>query len=351
MGSSVSSVSSSSPRRSSRLPQKSPYLGGVDSGVAKQTYQAPIQPVVVPGDAPPPYSASEEWNATGTSPHSLAAPSSSSSMLGRLPPGTQHTRISMIPPRAVSSASRNRPRSMSYLAKPLRRESRENALETLRKYDTVLIVDDSESMQGYLWEEAKEALVGLASVAAEYDSNGLDIYFLNHTKSALGIKDASQVAALFSDVRPLGLTPIGERLEGLLSDYLRDLERAQRQHDKGDPSALKKIKPVNFIVITDGCPTDDPESVIVAAARRLDAKHFPLTQVGIQFVQIGNSRKATAYLRELDDALSSHYAIRDIVDTTPYMNTRITSDVLIKILLGGINRRIDRRGAQAVTGL
>lgn len=342
---------SSSPRRSSRLPPNSPYFGDFDSDVAKRTYQEPLRPAIAPGDAPPPYSASEGENATGTLLHSPAAPSSGSSMLGGLPPGTQHTRISMIPPRAVSSASHNRHKSLSYLAKPLRRESRENALETLRKYDTVLIVDDSESMKGSLWEEAKVALVGLASVAAEYDNNGLDIHFLNHTKSALGIKDASRVEALFRHVQPLGLTPIGERLEGLLSDYLRNLERAQRRRDNGDPSALNQIKPVNFIVITDGCPTDDPESVIVAAARRLDAKHFPLTQVGIQFVQIGNSKKATAYLRELDDALSSRYAIRDIVDTTPYMNTKITSDMLIKILLGGINRRVDRRGAQAVTDL
>ncbi|KAI6042826.1 hypothetical protein EDC04DRAFT_2866592 [Pisolithus marmoratus] len=205
-------------------------------------------------------------------------------------------------------------------------------------------------MRGSLWEEAMEALAGLVSIAAEYDSNGIDIHFLNYAESVLGIKDASSVEELFRHVEPDGFTPIGERLESLLSDYLRNLERAQRRHERGDSSALKRIKPVNFIVITDGCPTDDPESVIVAAARRLDARHFPLTQVGIQFVQIGNSRKATAFLRELDDALSSQYRIRDIVDTTPYMNTKITADMLIKILLGGINRRVDNRGAQAVMG-
>ena len=33
------------------------------------------------------------------------------------------------------------------------RRSREDALETLKKYDTVLIVDDSGSMQGHRWEE------------------------------------------------------------------------------------------------------------------------------------------------------------------------------------------------------
>jgi len=31
---------------------------------------------------------------------------------------------------------------------------------------------------------------------------------------------------------------------------------------------------------------DDPESVIVAIARRLDEGRFPISQVGIQFVQV-----------------------------------------------------------------
>ncbi|KAG6331583.1 hypothetical protein ID866_7508 [Astraeus odoratus] len=204
-------------------------------------------------------------------------------------------------------------------------------------------------MEGARWAEAKAALAGLATIASEYDTDGLDIHFLNHySASALGVKDGEAVKELFDHVQPYGLTPIGEKLEGLLSEYIRRLENAQNLCDKGDSLALKQIKPVNFIVITDGAPTDDPESVIVAAARRLDASHFPLSQVGIQFVQIGNSRKAAAYLNELDDALSNRHMIRDIVDTTPFLNARLTSDVLIKILLGGINRRVDRRGAEAV---
>jgi hypothetical protein len=64
------------------------------------------------------------------------------------------------------------------------------------------------------------------------------------------------------------------------------------------------------VVITDGVPTDDPESVIVAAARRLDRGNYPMMQVGIQFVQVGNSAKAREFLEELDDNLSSNHSIR-----------------------------------------
>jgi len=36
--------------------------------------------------------------------------------------------------------------------------------------------------------QAKNALSGLARVAAGYDSDGLDIHFLNHSKAGLGLK-------------------------------------------------------------------------------------------------------------------------------------------------------------------
>jgi len=64
------------------------------------------------------------------------------------------------------------------------------------------------------------------------------------------------VNALFDKVRPRGPTPIGDKLDALLSSYIRRLESVQRQHDLGmHISTLEQIKPVNFIVITDGAPS------------------------------------------------------------------------------------------------
>ncbi|KAH7930625.1 hypothetical protein BV22DRAFT_1000161 [Leucogyrophana mollusca] len=255
-------------------------------------------------------------------------------------PGSRHTKIFMLPPPSW--------RDSDYLRMPLRQESRENALETLRKYDTVILMDDSRSMEGPLWEEAKNALSSLAEIAATYDRDGIDVHFLNDQRSGQGLKDSAAVKKLFENVSPRGATPIGQALENLILPYLRKLEKAKKRYDKGDTFALQQIKPVNFIVITDGAPTDEPEEVIVAAAKRLDVHNAPLTQLGIQFVQIGNSKKAAAYLQELDDSLGSTRGVRDIVDTTPYFGTQLTAEMLIKILLGGINRRVDRKGAAAV---
>lgn len=263
------------------------------------------------------------------------------------PPYTTSATTSTTPWSSGNNAEASRAARAAYLRQPMRAESLEDALETLRHYDTIIIMDDSSSMAGSLWKEAKQALATLADVASQYDANGVDIHFLNHYGSMTGVTDSKAIHEQFANLRPCGPTPIGHRLDVILGDYFRSLDAAKRKEDAGDYFARKQIKPVNVIVITDGAPTDDPESVIVSFAKRLDADKWPLAQVGIQFVQIGNSRRATQFLVELDDSLKQTHQIRDIVDTTPYIG-ELNAEMLIKILLGGINRRVDTKGGAAV---
>jgi len=232
----------------------------------------------------------------------------------------------------------------------MRSESVENALEILRKYDTAIIVDDSSSMKGGRWEETRDVLSSLADVTSQYDTNGIDVHFLNNKVFLSNVRVASTVNNLFDRIQPRGITPIGGKLEELLLSYLDMIERAKEREIAGDSRAMKGIKPVNYIVLTDGAPTDDPEEVILNAARRLDKGNFPITQIGIQFVQIGDSPRAAAFLQELDDGLAANHGVRDMVDTTPFTMTggELTAEMLTKILLGGINRRVDRKGARSV---
>ncbi|KZP08379.1 hypothetical protein FIBSPDRAFT_914277 [Athelia psychrophila] len=218
----------------------------------------------------------------------------------------------------------------------------DDILEILREYDTVIVVDDSTSMYTEnRWDEAGKALSLLAGLAERYDHDGVDLHFLNSKEYVTGAK-AKAVDALFDRVKPRGGTPIGRKLDLLLRAYMNAAEATKA-------AGLDYAKPVNFIVLTDGEPTDSPEDVIVSIARRLDEGNFPLTQIGIQFVQVGTSSDAQDYLQSLDDTLVLTYGIRDIVDTTPahLYNGKLTPDVLLKIAIGGINRRVDRQKAPA----
>ena len=60
--------------------------------------------------------------------------------------------------------------------------------------------------------------------------------------------------ALFDTIDPDGITPTGEKLEELLLDYMLKIEEARDSDQTGE--ALKKIRPVNFVVLTDGAPSE-----------------------------------------------------------------------------------------------
>lgn len=196
-------------------------------------------------------------------------------------------------------------------------------------------------MAGRSWREARDALSAISTLCTSHDSDGIDVYFLNHHSPAVRsgirasggyfqIRDARQVHDLFEFVRPCGSTPTGSRLHSILKPYVSHISKRT-----GD---IDSIKPVNIIVITDGCPSDDPESIIVQHAQKLDKIEAPPHQVGIQFFQVGDELGATKALRELDNGLTKQ-RIRDMVDTTTW-NSHTSDNV--KALTGDVVRRLDR---------
>jgi hypothetical protein len=208
-------------------------------------------------------------------------------------------------------------------------------------------------MSGQSWREMTAALTAITPIVTAYDADGIDVYFLNHrnpqhpTGGYTNVTTTIGVESIFNSARPFGGTPTGTRLQHILRAYLARLEAAMECQAQGHEVT---VKPLNIIVITDGIATDDVESVIVQTARKLDAWGAVPWQVGIQFFQVGRDPEATEYLKELDDALSSTHQIRDIVDTVPWTgddDDGLTADKLLKVVLGSVNRRLDRKSASA----
>ncbi|KAA1078823.1 hypothetical protein PGTUg99_003277 [Puccinia graminis f. sp. tritici] len=209
----------------------------------------------------------------------------------------------------------------------------EDPLAMLSRYDTVILVDDSGSME-MMWDETRDALIGVVEKAIQYDSDGIDLFFFNDAQQALNCNSPDQVRHVFRSVLPRRSTPTAASIKRVLDPYLTLLHQSKN----GGPM----VKPMNLIVLTDGEPDrgQDPEQVIVEIGRYLDSNRFPLNQLGISFVQIGNDPDATRHLIALDDDLKAKHKIRDFVDCTPYQNV-ITSDFILKALIGGVNRKID----------
>ncbi|KAF2673660.1 hypothetical protein BT63DRAFT_421794 [Microthyrium microscopicum] len=220
------------------------------------------------------------------------------------------------------------------------RESEDNRFSFLAKFDTIFVIDDSTSMLGSNWNQTREALAAITPVCTAHDSDGVDIYFLNtpDQKAFHNIQLPSTVHEVFSMVTPRGATPTGQRLHVILKEYLEKFKK----HGEN-------IKPLNIIVITDGEATDDVDSPLIAAAKKLDKLEAPAWQVGIQFFQVGQSPLAREYLKYLDDNLCDRNGkeIRDMVDTVPWTGqtgTTLNADGILKVVLGAVNRRLDKSG-------
>lgn len=71
-------------------------------------------------------------------------------------------------------SSPDRLRDIAYLQAPMRHESKENALDTLREYDTVIIMDDSASMlQDRRWERVRTITVTALATCSSVIWKGL----------------------------------------------------------------------------------------------------------------------------------------------------------------------------------
>lgn len=209
----------------------------------------------------------------------------------------------------------------------------------LGSFDTVFLIDDSGSMAGGRWRETLSALEAITPICTQHDADGIDLHFLNHPPSPYhrNITSAATVREIFSTVRPGGGTPTGQRLNQILKPYLRECERN-----------IEATKPLNLIVITDGEPSDDVESPLIAAAKKLDKLDAPAWQVGVQFFQVGKDQDASNHLKSLDDELAdiAGTEIRDMVDTVPFLGEGgqgLTGEGILKVVLGAVNRRLDRK--------
>lgn len=182
----------------------------------------------------------------------------------------------------------------------------------LSSFDTVFLIDDSGSMAGRSWRETAKALEAITPVCVARDADGIDIYFLNEKDNSWyhNVTSPATVTEIFSSVRPGGGTPTGQRLNQILKPYLARFS--------ANPDGTK---PLNIIVITDGEPSDDVESPIIQAAKKLDKFDAPAWQVGIQFFQVGREPGAREHLKQLDDDLEEIAGgeLRDIVDTVPWL--------------------------------
>jgi hypothetical protein len=175
--------------------------------------------------------------------------------------------------------------------------------------DYTLIIDKSGSMSTpdqrggrTRWQEAKESTLALARKCEELDPDGITVYVFSGRFKRYDNVTADKVEQIFQENEPAGRTDLAGVLQDALNNYFKRKSSGQTQ-----------VNGETILAITDGEPDDRKAvmKVIIEASRRIDKDE----ELAISFIQIGNDRTATQFLKALDNDLMNAGAKFDIVDT------------------------------------
>lgn len=209
-------------------------------------------------------------------------------------------------------------------------------LDILSNFETVLIIDDSGSMNTPLsnskhatrWEELKEVVNIVVKIATIFDEDGIDINFLNR-QNYKNVKDLATVNNILND-NPYGLTPLNKVLQDILLEY------------------ENSIKPVLIVIATDGVPTD--------SMGYPDLKNFKYTlknknhtQFYVSFLACSDQDSDVGYLNELDkkipniDTLDDYQSeLQEVKKAQGRQFKYSFGDHIVRLLLGPLCPELDK---------
>ena len=195
--------------------------------------------------------------------------------------------------------------------------------------DYTLIIDKSSSMsvndqpQGKTrWEAAQESALALAKECEQNDPDGITVYLFSGPFRRYDNVTSDKVSKIYQENEPMGGTDLASVLFDATDNYF-----------KRKAEGTAKTNGETFLVITDGEPDDCKAvmRVIIDASQKIDRDE----EMGISLIQVGKDRKATAFLKALDDRLEAAGAKFDIVDTVTIddMQGMTLSEVLLNALI------------------
>ncbi len=172
------------------------------------------------------------------------------------------------------------------------------------------------------WEAAKESTLALAKECEKIDPDGITVYLFSGRFRRYDNVTADKVTQIYAEHDPMGRSYLAEVLQDALDDYFRR-KAAGETKENGE----------TILVITDGEPDDRKAvmRVIIDAANKIDRDE----ELAISFIQAGRNKKATQFLKALDDQLQEAGAKFDIVDTVTIeeMGNMTLAEVLLNAII------------------
>ncbi|KAL7272595.1 hypothetical protein RUND412_004591 [Rhizina undulata] len=177
-----------------------------------------------------------------------------------------------------------------------------NTYSTMKYFHTVFLIDNSVAMSDQSWDLAFIIMSEIVPACTNYDRDGVDIYFLNHSRSYAHLLSVQDVANVFHQIRNGSITPTGKRVSEIFIQYINKCVQE-----------LTPQKPLSMIVITDGASSFPQllETCIKNTAMELHSHDSPYNHCWIEFLQVARSETVEHYLKALDKSLSDKFNKRD----------------------------------------
>ena len=212
-------------------------------------------------------------------------------------------------------------------------------LRRLRDFEIVIVCDDSGSMgtlvdgtQRTRWDELCYIVKRIIAIGVIFDSNGVDIHFLNR-RSYTNVKDPATVNKAFENP-PSGYTPLVPVLTRIFTSQL-----AQRGRDKK----------LLVFVATDGIPTDNDGNEDLDAFKNVMEKTRRIDTTYVSFLLCTDEPSCMEYMTHWDKQMQNI----DVTDDFHTERARIRQcqrndaypfsigDYIVKALVGAIVPEID----------
>lgn len=207
---------------------------------------------------------------------------------------------------------------------------------TLKEYDIVYIVDDNLLMSwtdrklGIVpWTQTGDALALFASICAEWDDQGQDIWFVNQREPLLDLSP-EEIQLQFDGRSPVGTANMASTLLRLVQRYFGDFIHGQ-------------TKAMNIIAISDRAFPEELANTVAWTVQQLEVFKAPKEHLGIQFVQVGADHTTRKSLIHLGSIIEKKKLARDIVDAVPWESghcNRFTGEYLGRVVSKAVHRRL-----------
>ena len=184
------------------------------------------------------------------------------------------------------------------------------------------------------WDELREIVRRILQIAVMFDTNGVDIYFLNEDQEYTKIKNPEDVDHLFSKT-PSGYTPLVSVLRKIFQSPL-----ARRRREKK----------LLVFVATDGEPTNEDGDSVINELEQLMWETRILDTTYVSFLLCTDERECVDYMARWDRTMKNV----DVTDDYDTEREKIRvcqgnphypftyDDYIIKALIGSIVPHIDR---------